>query len=59
MMAEKKSKIFGTIRDPEPDEKSKIEMLVETCPIAVFQVLNKRLNARGFCIYVTVIDEDL
>jgi hypothetical protein len=56
-MAEKNSRIFGVIRDPDQDEKSQIEMLVETCPIAVFQFLNKHLNDRGYCIYITVIDE--
>lgn len=58
-MAEKKSRIYGKIRDPEPEEMEQIKMLVEDCPIAVFQTLNKRMNKRGFCIYITVIDEGL
>ena len=51
-MSDKYSRIFGYTRDPDFDEKSQIEMLVETCPVALFQALNKKLNERGHSLSI-------
>ena len=57
-MSEKHSRIFGYTRDPDFDEKSEIEMLVETCPVALFQALNKKLNTKGYCLSIALFDEN-
>ena len=54
-MREYHSRIFGKVRDPDLDEKSQIEMLVETCPVALFQALNKQLNSMGYCIFISLV----
>ena len=51
-MSEKHSRIFGYTRDPDFDEKSEIEMLVETCPVALFRALNKKLNERDYSLSI-------
>ena len=55
-MSEKHSRIFGYTRDPDFDEKSQIEMLVETCPVALFQALNKKLNERDYCLSIAKLE---
>lgn len=51
--------LFGNsqIREATDQEREKIIELISTCPISVFQVLNKALNAQGFCISISALGD--
>ena len=51
------SAVFGEYRTPTELDKSTIKIVVKTCPIAVFQELNLKLNERGFQLGVTTLKE--
>jgi hypothetical protein len=54
-MAEKQySPIFGETMEPDVTQKIMIETLVQLCPVAVFQALNKKLNVNGYLISIDV-----
>jgi hypothetical protein len=51
------SLVFGPTRDPMPSEEVAIAKSVADTPVAVFQALNKMLNARGMRICILTVDE--
>jgi ferredoxin-like protein FixX len=57
-MSEYHSRIFGKVRDPDKLEKHQMNLLIETCPVAVFQELNKRLNSMGYCIFISLVGKE-
>ena len=50
--------VFGMRRDAYEYEKLRIKRLVETCPVEVFGMLNKKMNERGYQISIMTIEED-
>ena len=55
MNKEFNSPLFGKTRDATDDERSQIKSFVDDTPVAVFQELNKNLNARGLCIMIDAV----
>ena len=53
------SPIFGLVRDPTVLEKEIIKSLIDACPVAVFQELNKLLNVGDLCISIETIEEQI
>lgn len=53
------SLIFGLTREATDEELSQIKLLVQNCPVTVFQILNKRFNERDLMIGVCSRDDDL
>lgn len=51
------SPIFGETRHATDEEKAAIQRAVEETPVAVFQALNKHMNARGLLIGIGDLDE--
>lgn len=52
--------IFGNnqMREATDEERKQIIKLVDTCPVAVFQILNLAMNAQGFCIGISALEEN-
>lgn len=50
--------IFGKSREASTEDLENIKRLLATCPISVFQELNKDLNTRGFQISIEVLGEE-
>ena len=50
--------IFGKSREASTEDLENIKILLATCPISVFQELNKDLNTRGFQISIEVLGEE-
>lgn len=46
------SPIFGPTREPYEHESAELQKLAECVPVAMFQALNRALNARGFCLAI-------
>jgi hypothetical protein len=51
------SAIFGETRTATEEERDAIQALVADVPVAVFQELNARLNARGLVMAIMSKDE--
>ena len=49
--------MFGESETPSEAEQVFINDIVETCPLAVFQTLNKQLNKQFLCLIVGAIDQ--
>jgi hypothetical protein len=49
------STIFGPTRDATEQEVAAIDKHVADTPVAVFQSLNRLMNARGLCIAIDVL----
>lgn len=51
------SPVFGESRELTDVEERVLEMIAEEAPVRVFQVLNKKLNSRGFAFTIGTIDD--
>ncbi len=49
------SPLLGRSRLPTDQERSALAESVADMPVAVFQELNKALNARGFAIHIDIV----
>lgn len=56
-MSEFNSPIFGPTREATDAEREAIRKAVAETPVAVFQEMNKALNARGFMSLITTKEE--
>ena len=50
-----KDGIFGASRILTNEEREQLSQIIEHCPVAVFQELNRRLNRRGFMIQTNTL----
>jgi len=50
------SAILGKSRDPSDDEEEFMIKMKDECPIRLFQLLNKKLNTRGFMLHISNIN---
>ena len=51
------SPIFGKSEVPDDNERAHIKELVDKFPVAMFQEINKKLNAKGLCLSIASKEE--
>ena len=53
------SPLFGLIQVPDEYDAERLRIMVESSPLAVFQALNKALNARGMRLHIAMLPVDM
>jgi hypothetical protein len=48
----KESPVFGRFREPTEGEEELLQAFADHCPVRLFQIVNKLLNAKGMCCHI-------